>query len=112
MEQKDIDSLLSQNKKGGGANKLEKKEARPISFLGDVMLRCIVEFGRSDVTIRDILKWKVGSVIALNKEKGVALDITANNNAIGRGEAVVVNDKFGIRVTEVVSPTGSLDDLG
>lgn len=41
--------------------------SRNISFLGDVKLRCVVEFGRADVTIRDILKWKIGSIIRLDK---------------------------------------------
>lgn len=108
MKQDDIDNLI---KGGGEADDSQNTAGQDISFLHDVTLQCVVEFGRTSITVRDILKWKSGTIIELNKEKGVALDISANNNAIGRGEAVVVNDKFGIRVTEVISPNGSLDDL-
>lgn len=109
MKQDDIDNLIS----GGGEAEgdAEGPKGQEISFLHDVTLQCVVEFGRTSITVRDILKWKNGTIIELNKEKGVALDISANNNAIGRGEAVVVNDKFGIRVTEIISPNGALEDL-
>lgn len=110
MKQDDVDKLVS-GASGADGGKAQVVQAQNISFLHDVTLQCVVEFGRTSVTVKDILKWKAGIIIELNKEKGVALDISANNNPIGRGEAVVVNDKFGIRVTEVISPNGTLEDL-
>lgn len=84
----------------------EKKKPLPISFIGDVLLTVAVELGRVELTIRDLLALKKGSVIELEKLAGEALDLYANNNLVGRGEGVVVNDKFGVRVTQVVSPEG------
>ena len=54
--------------------------------------------------IRDLLQLKAGSVVELKKLAGESLDVVINDKVIARGEAVVVNEKFGIRLTEVVSP--------
>ena len=78
----------------------------PISFVGDVLLDLTVELGRVDLSIRELIDLKKGSVIELEKLAGEALDLYANNNLVGRGEGVVVNDKFGVRVTQVTSPEG------
>lgn len=110
MKQDEVDKMVSGGAEGG-ADGSDAVKGQEISFLHDVTLQCVVEFGRTSVTVKDILKWKAGLIIELNKEKGVALDISANNNPVGRGEAVVVNDKFGIRVTEIISPNGVLEDL-
>ncbi|MCB0335018.1 MAG: flagellar motor switch protein FliN [Bdellovibrionales bacterium] len=83
-----------------------------LKFINDVLLEMAVELGRCEVKISDIMKWGKGTIVELDKEKGVALDVFANKNNIGRGEAVVVNDKFGVRVTEIVCPDGLLDELG
>lgn len=83
-----------------------EKKPLPISFVGDVNVTVAVELGRVELTIRELLKLKKGSVIELDKIAGEALDLYANNNLVGRGEGVVVNDKFGVRVTQVVSPEG------
>jgi len=91
------------------ASKSEKK-GLPLNTIYDVMLNVAVELGRVDITIGGLLKLKPGSIIELNKIAGEALDIVANGNVFGRGEGVVVNDKFGVRVTQIVSPEG-IDDL-
>ena len=64
-----------------------------------------VELGRSRMTIQDLLGLTPGSVIELDKIAGEPLDIVVNDRLIARGEAVVVNDKFGIRITDIVSKT-------
>lgn len=87
----------------------EKKPIQ-ISFLNDVQLSVSVELGRVEMTVRDLLRLKTGSVIGLEKLAGEALDVVANGNLIGRGEGVVVNDKFGVRVTQIVSSDG-LEEL-
>lgn len=79
------------------------KAALGLDFIGDVDLLCTVEFGRSEVTVRSFLSWKKGSVVELDKEQGSSLEVLANNSVIARGEAVIVNDKFGVRITEVTS---------
>ena len=76
---------------------------RRLDLLLDVPLDVTVELGRSRMTIQDLLALSPGSVIELDKVAGEPLDIVVNDRLIARGEAVVVNDKFGIRITEIIS---------
>lgn len=80
------------------------EDERQIEFLYDVELELSVILGSSRMLIRDLLKLGAGSVVELNKLAGESLDVVINDKVIARGEAVVVNEKFGIRLTEVVSP--------
>jgi flagellar motor switch protein FliN/FliY len=79
-------------------------EPRRLDLLLDVPLDVDVELGRARMTIQDLLALGPGSVIELDKVAGEALDILVNDRLVARGEAVVVNDKFGIRITDIVSP--------
>ena len=79
-------------------------DERQIEFLYDVELELSVILGSNRMLIRDLLKLATGSVVELNKLAGESLDVVINDKVIARGEAVVVNEKFGIRLTEVVSP--------
>lgn len=81
-------------------------EERDIEFIHDVRLKVAVEFGRSQMPIRNIIGLNVGNVVELNKISGEPLDVRLNGKLVARGEAVIVNDRFGIRVTEIVSPEG------
>ena len=76
---------------------------RRLELLLDVPLDVSVELGRSRVSIQDLLALGPGSVIELDKIAGEALDILVNDRLVARGEAVVVNDKFGVRITDIVS---------
>jgi len=76
---------------------------RRMDLLLDVPLDLSVELGRARMTIQDLLGLGPGSVIELDKVAGEALDILVNDRLVARGEAVVVNDKFGIRITDIVS---------
>ena len=80
-----------------------------ISFLSDIDLSMAVELGRSEITLERVLRLAKGNVIELNKLSGEPLDIRANGKLVARGEAVIVNEKFGIRVTQIVSPEGEED---
>ena len=64
-----------------------------------------VELGRARMSIQDLLGLSPGSVIELDKVAGEPLDILVNDRLVARGEAVVVNDKFGVRITDIVSPS-------
>jgi flagellar motor switch protein FliN/FliY len=77
---------------------------RDIEFLYDVELELAVVLGTTRMLIRDLLALKAGSVVELSKLAGESLDVVINDKVIARGEAVVVNEKFGVRLTEVVSP--------
>ncbi len=84
---------------------------RNIEFLYDVELQVVVVLGRARMTIRELLALQAGSVVELNKLAGEALDILVNDKVIARGEAVVVNEKFGVRLTEIVSPMERVQGL-
>ena len=86
-------------------------DSREIEFLYDVELELAVVLGRTRMLIRDLLSLDVGSVVELNKLAGEALDIVVNDKVIARGEAVVVNEKFGVRLTEIVSPLERVNRL-
>lgn len=82
----------------------EKAAQRGLDFLHDVGMRVSVEFGRAKTTIRKLLTYQKGSVLELEKMSGEPLDVRLNGKLVARGEAVIVNDRFGVRVTEIVSP--------
>jgi len=74
-----------------------------ISMLMDVVLEVTVELGQTHMPLKQILELQKGSVIELNRLAGDVVDILVNNRMIARGEVVVVDDKFGVRITELVS---------
>ena len=86
-------------------------ENRRLELLLDVPLDLSVELGRARMTIQDLLGLGPGSVIELDKVAGEPLDILINDRLVARGEAVVVNDKFGARITDIVSPSERLARL-
>ncbi len=81
-----------------------EEQGRRLDLLLDVPLDVSVELGRNRMTIQDLLALGPGSVIELDKVAGEPLDILVNDRLVARGEAVVVNDKFGVRITDIVSP--------
>ena len=83
----------------------ESQPSRRLELLLDVPLELSVELGRTRMSIQELLSLGPGSVIELDKVAGEPLDILINDRLVARGEAVVVNDKFGIRITDIVSPT-------
>jgi flagellar motor switch protein FliN/FliY len=85
---------------------------RGIDLLLDIPLQVSVEVGRSRILVRDLLQLQEGSLIELDKLAGEPLDLYVNARLIARGEAVVVNDKFGLRLTDVVSPSERIENLG
>jgi flagellar motor switch protein FliN/FliY len=85
---------------------------RGLEFLYDVPLEVSVEVGRSRIKLKDLLKMGEGHVIELDKQTGEPLDLYVNQRLIARGEAVMVGDRFGIRLTDVVSATDRIEHLG
>ena len=85
---------------------------RNLDFLLDVSLQVSVEVGRSRMSIQDLLQLGQGSVIELSKLAGEPLDIYINERLVARGEAVIVNEKFGVRITDIVSQTERIEGLG
>ncbi len=83
-----------------------------LEFVLDVSLQVAVEVGRARMTIQDLLQLGQGSVIELSKLAGEALDVFINGKQVARGEAVIVNEKFGIRLTDIISPEDRVEGLG
>jgi flagellar motor switch protein FliN/FliY len=83
-----------------------------IELLLDVALEVSVELGRSHMPISDILALRTGSVIELDKLAGEPVEVSVNGTLIARGEGVVVDEKFGVRITEVVSKSRRLASVG
>ena len=81
------------------------QSSRRLELLLDVPLDLSVELGRTRMSIQDLLGLGPGSVVELDKVAGEPLDILVNDRLVARGEAVVVNDKFGVRITDIVSPS-------
>jgi flagellar motor switch protein FliN/FliY len=87
-------------------------EASPnLSLLLDIPLEITAELGRTRMIIHDLLQLGQGSVIELNKLAGEPLEILVNQKLIARGEVVVVNEKFGIRLTDIISPMERIKQL-
>jgi flagellar motor switch protein FliN/FliY len=80
------------------------ESSRPLDFILDIPLEVTVELGRTKMLINDLLQLGQGSVIELTKLAGEPMEILVNNKLVARGEVVVVNEKFGIRLTDIVSP--------
>jgi flagellar motor switch protein FliN/FliY len=80
------------------------KVASNIDFLLDIPLEITIELGRTKILINELLKLGQGSVIELEKIAGETMDIFANQKLIAKGEVVVINEKYGVRLTEIISP--------
>ncbi len=81
---------------------LYKQKVSELSFIDDVPLQIMIRLGETTLTIQDLLQLQVGSVIELDKLAGEPLDITLKGRSIAKGEVVVINEKFGIRMTDIV----------
>jgi flagellar motor switch protein FliN/FliY len=86
---------MSQNENEQGGN---------IGLLMDVPLKLTVELGRTSRTVKEILNLAPGSVVELDKLSGEAVDILVNEKLIAKGEVVVIDENFGVRITEILDP--------
>jgi flagellar motor switch protein FliN/FliY len=98
----------------GGGSPEEDLNARikKLELILDIPLRVSVELGRTKLLVNDLLQLGQGSVIELNKLAGDPLEVLVNDKLIARGEVVVVNEKFGIRLTDIISPIERIEKLG
>ena len=79
------------------------EEKRKLDTILDIPVTISMEVGRSNISIRNLLQLNQGSVVELDRVAGEPLDVLVNGTLIAHGEVVVVNDKFGIRLTDVIS---------
>ncbi len=96
-----------------GVNKDEKGdgEALDLNFLLDIPLDVTVELGKTKMIINDLLQLGQGSVLELPKLVGEPREVLVNNKLVARGEPVMVNEKFGIRLTDIISPFERIEHL-
>jgi flagellar motor switch protein FliN/FliY len=80
-------------------------EAASLDLLMDVLLRVSVELGRTRLLVKEVLALQQGSVVELDRLAGEPVDVLVNDRLIAYGEVVVIEDKFGIRITETISPS-------
>ena len=85
---------------------------RDLDFILDIPLELSVELGRTKMLVNDLLQLGQGSIVELSKLAGEPLEICINQKLVARGEAVVVNEKFGVRLTDIVSPMERVKSLG
>ncbi|MCU7645181.1 flagellar motor switch protein FliN [Pseudomonas piscis] len=124
--QADIDALLAADAGTASANgrlQMEEfgsvpKSHEPVSLEGpnldvilDIPVSISMEVGSTDINIRNLLQLNQGSVIELDRLAGEPLDVLVNGTLIAHGEVVVVNEKFGIRLTDVISPSERIKKL-
>jgi flagellar motor switch protein FliN/FliY len=83
-----------------------------IDAILDVPVTISMEIGRSRINIRNLLQLNQGSVVELDRLAGEPMDVLVNGTLIAQGEVVVVNEKFGIRLTDIVSPADRVKQLG
>ena len=123
--QDDIDALLAADAVNSSSNRLRMEEfggvpknTNPVTLDGpnldvilDIPVPISMEVGSTDISIRNLLQLNQGSVIELDRLAGEPLDVLVNGTLIAHGEVVVVNEKFGIRLTDVISPSERIKKL-
>ena len=123
--QDDIDALLAADAASSPSNRLAMEEFggvpnnnNPVTLDGpnldvilDIPVSISMEVGSTDINIRNLLQLNQGSVIELDRLAGEPLDVLVNGTLIAHGEVVVVNEKFGIRLTDVISPSERIKKL-
>jgi flagellar motor switch protein FliN/FliY len=96
---------------GTGESKPVSPEQKSLEFILDIPLQLTVELGRTKLLVKDVLELNQGSVVELGKLAGEPLDVFVNSKLVARGEAVVVNEKFGIRLVDIVSPNERVEKV-
>lgn len=96
----------------GGGGAAPSASTQNLDFLLDVPLEVTVELGRTSMIINKLLQLTQGSVVELDKAAGASVEIYVNRKLMGKGEVVVVNERFGIRVTEIISQADRIKSIG
>ncbi|MGA1861840.1 FliM/FliN family flagellar motor switch protein [Deferribacter thermophilus] len=80
---------------------MEEKIKKVKEEFGEIILKVVVELGREKVTIQEMLNWHTGSIVKLNKTSGESVDILVENRPIAKGEVMVIDEKFAVRVSDI-----------
>ncbi len=109
-ETQEVPNQTSQNK-NTDQKITDSSAANNLRVLENIDVKLTVEVGNTEIKIRDLLRLNEGSVVELDRLAGEALDILANGTMIAKGEVVMVGERFGIRLTEVVDPEERVQNL-
>lgn len=90
---------------------INRDEDRNLDMILDIPVTIAMEIGRTKISIRNLLQLNQGSVVELDRLAGEPMDVLVNGTLVAHGEVVVVNEKFGIRLTDVVSPSERVKKL-
>ncbi|MFO7703716.1 MAG: flagellar motor switch protein FliN [Halopseudomonas sp.] len=96
---------------GGGGDYFDGSDSPNLDVILDIPVTISMEVGNTEITIRNLLQLNQGSVVELDRLAGEPLDVKVNGTLIAHGEVVVVNEKFGIRLTDVISPSERIKKL-
>ncbi|MFA0086123.1 flagellar motor switch protein FliN [Vibrio sp. 10N.286.49.C2] len=109
----DVDEVLAAplDELQDSSTPISDDERRKLDTIMDIPVTISMEVGRSQISIRNLLQLNQGSVVELDRIAGESLDVMVNGTLIAHGEVVVVNDKFGIRLTDVISQTERIKKL-
>jgi flagellar motor switch protein FliN/FliY len=88
-----------------------EQDMQKLKFILDIPLQMTVELGRTSLLVKDVLQLNQGAVVELSKLAGEPLDVFINSKLVARGEAVVVNEKFGVRLVDVISPNERVEKV-
>jgi flagellar motor switch protein FliN/FliY len=95
----------------GGDGKAGVMDVKNLDFILDIPMQITVQLGSARMYVRELLQLGQGSVVELDKLAGEPMEVLVNNKLVARGEVVVVNEKFGIRLTDVVSAAERVEKL-
>lgn len=109
MTQESVDKQMDGS--GDANDPSQATKDRNLNLILDIPLRVTVELGRTKMPVSELLNLTQGSVIELTKLAGEPMEVLVNDKLIARGEAVVVNEKFGVRLTDIISPTERIEQL-
>nr|WP_245541362.1 flagellar motor switch protein FliN [Oceanimonas smirnovii] len=111
QEQSEVKRAELDDFSNDGKDPITQEERRKLDTILDIPVTISMEVGRSQISIRNLLQLNQGSVVELDRLAGEPLDVMVNGTLIAHGEVVVVNDKFGIRLTDVISQTERIKKL-
>jgi flagellar motor switch protein FliN/FliY len=103
-----MEEFVTENQTTSSTKKLELN----MDTLLDVSVEISVEIGRTKMSIGELLALSKGSIVELNRLAGESVDVYVNEKLLGKGEIVVVNERLGVRVTEIVTPKEMVQKLG
>jgi flagellar motor switch protein FliN/FliY len=108
-----LDSTSNPRQSSGGSSELHPYEdAGALEMLLDIPLEISVELGRLRMLIKDVVELGTGSIVEIDKAAGEPVDVMVNGRLVAKGEVVVIEDNFGVRITEILTPQERLQKLG